>query len=387
MYNDPLLVSFIVIFVLFGSFGINGLLTGVISESIIEKNTARIEEQRQERETKRRMLEHFAAELFDEIDSERVGSLGRQDLLKYKDQIASLFASAGVAFPCYDFEHMFTIMDYDDSGTIEKTEFVHGILELCDEVRPMSIMELHSQMSRCNARFARLDVKVELMAQGLDDLTINRAHDADRLDQLTSRVRDMTDNFDKLQGNANQGEVIADQLSEQFLTQIKDVAEGFVQELSSVATPQANGAVHGFPRSLSGKEEVVRDGFGEKGSGDDVFSIPTGDTGATTGAGASAEKAPQNTTRSSTLIQQARKHVKDLAVIQDALEASLAEDGIEVLSEVVQLSADLSELLQQTTKLITSCVAKEPISGSNGGTPSGQCPVENQLGTSLPEFA
>lgn len=268
MYSDPLLVSFIVVFVLFGSFGVNGLLTGIISESIIEKNTARIEEQRQERDKKRRNLENFAAELFDEIDQECAGSgcLDRQSLVKYTDQIESLFSSAGVAFPCYDFENMFTIMDLDDSGTIEKAEFVHGIVELCDEVRPMSIMELHSQMSRCNLRFETFEGKVETISQGLADLTINRSHSANHLDQLTSRVRRVANNFHKLQSNANHGEAIAHQLGEQFVAQIIDAAEGFVRERSPASkATHANESMHEHQCSITmGKEKSINDSYGKK---------------------------------------------------------------------------------------------------------------------------
>jgi len=154
----------------FGSFGISGLLTGVITESIIDKNQARIEEQRQEREAKHRLLEEQAGVLYDEMleekevemdDDECEVCLSIEDLVYHREHIEHLFQAAGVAFPTYDFEGMCAAMDFDDSGTIAKGEFVHGILELCEDVRPMSIMELHSHVSKVKSKVNAIHSDVE----------------------------------------------------------------------------------------------------------------------------------------------------------------------------------------------------------------------------------
>merc|ERR1719428_2596566 len=54
----PLLTFFLIGFIVFGSFGMLALLTGVISESMFEKNQLRIEEERKEREQMRKLLVH-----------------------------------------------------------------------------------------------------------------------------------------------------------------------------------------------------------------------------------------------------------------------------------------------------------------------------------------
>lgn len=184
----PLLLCFIVVFVMFGSFGITGLLTGVISESIINKNTARIEEQRAEREKKRKMLELSSADLFDEIDTLARGSIAKGELAPHKEAILHLFASAGVAFPCYDLDHMFTIMDWEDTGFVGKEEFVTSIIELCDEVRPMSIMELHVGMARCQSRFKNIEGALETLLQGCKDAA---SHSAAHSEQQVALIKSL----------------------------------------------------------------------------------------------------------------------------------------------------------------------------------------------------
>ena len=55
------------------------LLTGVISESMFEKNQLRVDEERLERESKRKMLSEQFGELFDEIIEEHLETGGPLD--------------------------------------------------------------------------------------------------------------------------------------------------------------------------------------------------------------------------------------------------------------------------------------------------------------------
>merc|ERR1719277_579588 len=59
-----LMAMFLFAFVVFGSFGMLALLTGVISESMFEKNQVRLEEERGEREERRKKLANVTGELF-----------------------------------------------------------------------------------------------------------------------------------------------------------------------------------------------------------------------------------------------------------------------------------------------------------------------------------
>eukprot|EP00931_Biecheleriopsis_adriatica_P045173 TRINITY_DN25894_c0_g1_i1.p1 TRINITY_DN25894_c0_g1~~TRINITY_DN25894_c0_g1_i1.p1 ORF type:complete len:735 (+),score=113.99 TRINITY_DN25894_c0_g1_i1:15-2219(+) len=168
MFQNPPLVCFLVIFIILGSFGINGLLVALINESILEKNQARIEAERMERETKRKAMQQRCREIFDTLDVNKNRVLPRDELMKCTSQIANLFEALGVNFQRHDLDQMFYIMDYNDTGIIERSEFVQGVVELCDQIRPMSIMELHYQVSKCASKVENCDIKVDSLSKALE---------------------------------------------------------------------------------------------------------------------------------------------------------------------------------------------------------------------------
>eukprot|EP00747_Dinoflagellata_sp_TGD_P017384 gnl/TRDRNA2_/TRDRNA2_125792_c0_seq1.p1 gnl/TRDRNA2_/TRDRNA2_125792_c0~~gnl/TRDRNA2_/TRDRNA2_125792_c0_seq1.p1 ORF type:complete len:593 (-),score=120.24 gnl/TRDRNA2_/TRDRNA2_125792_c0_seq1:22-1800(-) len=170
MFEYPALVFFLVTFIVLGSFGINGLLVALINESILEKNQARLEAERIEREAKRKLMQTRCREVFDAIDVNNNRVLPREDIMRAKGQIARLFESAGVNFRSHDLDQMFYIMDYNDTGIIEKNEFVQGVVELCDQIRPMSIMELHYQVSKCATKIGECDLKMDSISKTVEDL-------------------------------------------------------------------------------------------------------------------------------------------------------------------------------------------------------------------------
>merc|ERR1719197_2085813 len=84
MFQHPPLVVFLIIFVVLGSFGINGLLVALINESILEKNQARLEADRIEREAKRKMMQQRCREVYDAIDVNGNRVLPRNEIMKCK---------------------------------------------------------------------------------------------------------------------------------------------------------------------------------------------------------------------------------------------------------------------------------------------------------------
>merc|ERR1712190_578023 len=76
----PLLCGFLINFVLFGSFGMIALLTGVISESMFEKNQLRIDEDRLQRESKQKGVSALCEELFEEVTVNEGGEASKEDL-------------------------------------------------------------------------------------------------------------------------------------------------------------------------------------------------------------------------------------------------------------------------------------------------------------------
>jgi len=195
LFDNPPLIIFLIIFIIFGSFGINGLLVALINESILEKNQARIEAERIERDVKRRELQHHCQDLFDLIDINKNRVLPRSELAKCTKEIASLFENLGVNFQHNDLDQMFHIMDYNDTGIIERSEFVQGVLDLGEQIRPMSIMELHYQVSKCGSKVEQSDTKVDNLGKTLelcDTKLDNIAHSFRRIDLGTGEEQART---------------------------------------------------------------------------------------------------------------------------------------------------------------------------------------------------
>merc|ERR1719316_736331 len=105
MFEYPPLVIFLVTFVVLGSFGINGLLVALINESILEKNQARLEADRIERELKRKIIQSQCRDLFDRMDTNQNRVLPRQELMKCKAEVAKILENSGVVFRREDIVH------------------------------------------------------------------------------------------------------------------------------------------------------------------------------------------------------------------------------------------------------------------------------------------
>lgn len=170
MFRQPSLGVFLLTFIIFGSFGLIALLTGVISESIFEKNQFRLEEERMERETRRASLQRECAELFKQIDADNSGTITLEELRSHSEGIRAWFLDKGVGFAAESLDSTFSIMDTDNSDSVEETEFVHGLLQLCEEVKPMSIMELHYALQKCTVKVDRCDHHVENIARAVEEM-------------------------------------------------------------------------------------------------------------------------------------------------------------------------------------------------------------------------
>eukprot|EP00927_Polykrikos_kofoidii_P001031 TRINITY_DN10376_c1_g1_i1.p1 TRINITY_DN10376_c1_g1~~TRINITY_DN10376_c1_g1_i1.p1 ORF type:complete len:814 (-),score=134.77 TRINITY_DN10376_c1_g1_i1:154-2268(-) len=183
MFDNPPLVVFLIIFIVLGSFGINGLLVALINESILEKNQARIEQERYDREWKRKHIQQRCRDLFDNIDVNKNRVLPRTELMKFTDDIAKLCEEAGANFQQNDLDQMFYIMDQNDTGIIARWEFVQCVVELCDQIRPMSIMELNYQVSKCANKVEHCDVKVDTIVKFAEQCDL-------KIDFITNTLRD-----------------------------------------------------------------------------------------------------------------------------------------------------------------------------------------------------
>jgi len=150
LLNDrPIFAAFLVGFIIFGSFGMIALLTGVISEAMFEKNQLRLQEERTDREMTRQALLEKCQTIFDEVvlatgsDEDEVP---KETLMRTLPRLHETFDTLNLPYTAHDLQDMLEVMDTDGSGTINKSEFCRGILHIAEnseDLRPMLMMELH----------------------------------------------------------------------------------------------------------------------------------------------------------------------------------------------------------------------------------------------------
>lgn len=168
--NKPSLLPFLVIFIIFGSFGMIALLTGVISESMFEKNKARVEEDQKERDSKREVFIKACGELFESMEMTEFGTVSNAELQKHQKEIAQLIINGGTFANEREIEQLFNALDYDSSGGVDRKEFETGLSQMVEEIRPMSIMELHHCVRKCHILVEDVDKRLQTTDAKLDGL-------------------------------------------------------------------------------------------------------------------------------------------------------------------------------------------------------------------------
>jgi len=134
------------------------MLTGIISESMFEKNQTRASEERAEREQKRELLKQKCIELFASVDKDEEEEADPEKLEEVLPYVREMFEKLDLEYMEHDFDNIITLCDTDDSGSISEAEFVSGILSLCDGVRAASIQEVYYIVSQMNAKVKRMEL-------------------------------------------------------------------------------------------------------------------------------------------------------------------------------------------------------------------------------------
>jgi len=153
MAHKPGMAAFIVVFVVFGSFGMIALLTGVISESMFDKNNLKLEEDRVSRERTRKLLIRTCESLFDELPQDASMETGARssEVSAMMPQIATLFEATGVSYAHEDLNRIIELLERpsDSIGgkTILRDDFKFVLIQMAEGVRPLLIMRLLYAMS------------------------------------------------------------------------------------------------------------------------------------------------------------------------------------------------------------------------------------------------
>jgi hypothetical protein len=165
------MVVFFIAFIILGSWSMLSLLTGVMSEHMIEKSAARKEEMKSEAQVKRRVFLKNLNRIFSLADEDNSGGLSRAEFLNAVPTVANLMSQEGLNVGVKDLEAVFDTIDFDSSGTIDVEEFIFGMSQLSEDLGAKHVMDLQYAMLRAEKT---LNVQVSDLEQhlsyGLQDI-------------------------------------------------------------------------------------------------------------------------------------------------------------------------------------------------------------------------
>jgi hypothetical protein len=149
---------FFIGWVVFGSFAMISILTGVISESMVAKGQVRRENMRFEEEEKLKVLREKLRNHFKEYDSSGDGLLSREEFIAAIPAMVELLQNESdddnVVYNESDLVMVYDLMDLDGSGEIDTDEFLKGMEQFDCRLHqvPLQIMKFQANlMKRHNA--------------------------------------------------------------------------------------------------------------------------------------------------------------------------------------------------------------------------------------------
>jgi len=171
LFERPLLLIFLMSFIVIGSFGMIALLTGVISESMFEKNQLRMEEARKEQDELMQALEKDAQTLHSGLVLDENGEASVEEVRDNAlPKLAKLLEEKMVDFTDHTLFKLVMVMDTDGEGRISCDEFTHAIMSVASGLKPLSIQEVHHNVTVSRHKVVELGSTVADIVMCLDDL-------------------------------------------------------------------------------------------------------------------------------------------------------------------------------------------------------------------------
>ncbi|CAE8654975.1 unnamed protein product, partial [Polarella glacialis] len=137
-----LLGAFLIVFIIFGSFGMLAVLTGVISDSMFAKNDVRMEEDRFRKAQRRQKLLLKCEAMYAKVEKTESGEVLKSDLEQILPQIKDMFDFYSVDIGHNDLENMIRCTDLDGSGTVSDSEFKSSMVQIVEGIRPINHMQI-----------------------------------------------------------------------------------------------------------------------------------------------------------------------------------------------------------------------------------------------------
>jgi voltage-gated sodium channel len=164
LQSRPALTLFLCCFIIFGSFGIIALLTGVISQSMFEKNEVRKDMIHKEHEEMRRTLGERCEQLFNsklQLDENGEAAVSHVKLLS--DDMWKMLEAAGADITHADVEKIIEFMDINGTGNINAGEFKAAMEKISEGMSPMGIQEIANRVGICESKIDKVQETLDLL--------------------------------------------------------------------------------------------------------------------------------------------------------------------------------------------------------------------------------
>lgn len=259
IWDMPLLTFFFIFFIIFGSFGMIALLTGVISETMFVKNQLKAEEDRIEMEARHEFLERSCDDLFDSVKQNSDGEALKEDIVMLLPKVADILEAHGTAFPRYELEKMFDVMDIDGSGTISRWEFSQCIEQVIEGMRPMLLMQLHY------AGTMFLESKMQMMTKAVGGFQDSLAETEETIKTITTGIQERLAEMEQRilvmvnTSISGQTKVVSDNLKEvQSLQRNMESSAAMRKDELEACMVKATAITHGVQSEVCSLQESVQ---------------------------------------------------------------------------------------------------------------------------------
>lgn len=168
MFANPGMMCFFIVFIVFGSFAMLSILTGVISEGMIQKGNDHKEELRFEEERAKQKFLGELREYFIKADANHDGTMTRDEFADHLPEMVVMFEDNGFSYTEDDLKIVFDLVDFDRGGTIDLEEFLQGMTSFSGSVTdtPLQLLTLQSNVyGRVSKLESSLDKRLETFNQ------------------------------------------------------------------------------------------------------------------------------------------------------------------------------------------------------------------------------
>lgn len=184
MFAQPAMLFFFITFIIFGSFAMLSILTGVISEGMIEKGNSHKEEMRFQEEQKKQAFILTLKNFFKESDVDGDGTMTHQEFMANVPAMITLFEDNGFFYDESDLEMVFSLVDFDQGGTVESEEFLQGMASFIANVQdtPLQVLRLQANV------FTHVDALGKRLEERVGNFDARFIHMEDRLQSVDEKI-------------------------------------------------------------------------------------------------------------------------------------------------------------------------------------------------------